>query len=193
MLIKKTSDEEYSYLNMLILGESGSGKTKFLGTTDNDKTLIINVKSESGMFTLKDKQLDVVDVNSFDEMIRVLDELRLKETKYKFIGVDSFSQLQKNFEKQSKMTDKFKLWAEIKENTKVIVDLAKLLPMHFVFTCEAKMDKDEETGATKYLPLMAGSAKDELPYWFDIILYFQKWQAKENDKVQYFARSNSSS
>ena len=191
MIVKKTNSQEYSYLNMLVMGESGSGKTRFLGTNDNEKTLIVNVKSESGMFTLKDKNLDVVDVNSFEEMLQVLRELQ-KPNKYQYVGVDSFSQLQKNFEKQSKLTDKFKMWAEVKDNTKIIVDEAKLLPIHFVFTCEAYGEKDEEAGAMKYLPLMAGSAKNELPYWFDIILYFHKHQARENEKVQYWARSNSS-
>ena len=195
VVIKKTSDQEYSFLNSLVMGESGSGKTHYLGTADNKRTLIINVKSESGIFTLRDKELDVTDVDNFEEIMAVFEWLKTAKHDYLYIGIDSLSQLQKNFEKQSanQYSDKFKMWSAIKENTKTIVDTAKRLPFHLCFVCEVKVEKDEESGSIKVLPSLVGSAKDEIQYYFDEVFYFDKAQVKDGSPITYRCLTSSAS
>jgi len=190
--INKTSDKKYSYQNLLIMGESGCGKTHFLGTADNAKTLVVNVVSESGVMTLADKNIDVTEVNSFDEIMNVLKYLKTEKHTYEFLGIDSVSQLQKNFEKEiTGGGNKFEKWKIIKDNTKKMIDGIKLLPMHTCCTSEVAVKDDDES--LKYVPSLVGSSKDDFTYWFDIVLYFSKFQSKEGEEVVYRALSNSAS
>lgn len=188
--ITKTSDRKYQYANILIFGESGSGKTHFLGTAPENEMVIFNITSESGMLTLRGKNIDVIDIGSLREMD---DALKWLETegikKYRYVGIDSFSQFQKNLEKQISATG-FQLWAEVKEITKAVVDRIKSLPINLVALCEVSMKDDE--GGIKFIPSLVGSSKDEIAYWFDEVYFFEK-TGKAGDKPVYRALTNSGS
>lgn len=183
--LKKTSDKVYSYANILIMGESGVGKTHFLGTVPDSEILILNVVSESGMMTLKDKKIDVIDIENYHDMIDAIGWIKKNGSKYNYIGVDSLSQWQKNLEDQLITSDKFKLWKDIKAKTKEVVDEFKKLPFHIVCTTEVKIDKDEESGTFKYLPSMIGASKDDIVYWFDEVYYFDRVQLKPGTPITY--------
>lgn len=188
--ITKTSDQKYQYANILIFGESGSGKTHFLGTAPEGEMIIFNITSESGMLTLRGKNIDVIDIGSLREMEEALRWLETEGVKkYRYVGIDSFSQFQKNLEKQISATG-FQLWAEVKEITKAVVDRIKSLPINLVALCEVSMKDDD--GGLKFIPSLVGSSKDEISYWFDEVYYFEK-TGKAGEIPVYRALTNSGS
>jgi len=188
--ITKTSDQKYQYANILIFGESGSGKTHFLGTAPEGEMIIFNITSESGMLTLRGKNIDVIDIGSLREMEEALKWLETEGVKkYRYVGIDSFSQFQKNLEKQISATG-FQLWAEVKEITKAVVDRIKSLPINLVALCEVSMKDDD--GGLKFIPSLVGSSKDEISYWFDEVYYFEK-TGKAGEVPVYRALTNSGS
>ena len=188
--IKKVSDMEFGYAKILVFGESGSGKTYFASTYDNEKVLFINVKAESGMMTLRalGADIDVLDVDSYSDMKEAVEWIKANGSKYDVLYIDSLSQWQKNLEKEVPETgNKFAKWNTIKEYTKEVVNSFKNLPFHVVFTCEIKKDKDENQGDIIYNPSLLGSSRDEIPYWFDEVYYFTRFQQKIDDPIAYKA------
>lgn len=183
-----TGDEEFGYAKILIFGESGTGKTYFAGTYDNEKTLLINVKAESGTMTLRSKgiNLKTITINNYADMKAAINWLKENGSEFELIFIDSLSQWQKNLEKEIPETgNKFAKWNTIKDYTKEIVDSFKQLPFHVVFTCEIKKDKDETTGEVFYQPSLLGSSKDDIPYWFDEVYYFTRVQTKIGEPIAY--------
>jgi len=183
-----TSDQEFGYAKILVFGESGTGKTYFAGTYDNKKTLLINVKAESGTMTLRAKgvNLKTITINNYGDMKDAINWLKENGGEFELIFIDSLSQWQKNLEKEIPETgNKFTKWNAIKEYTKEIVDAFKALPFHVVFTCEIKKDKDESTGEVFFNPSLLGSSKDDIPYWFDEVYYFTRYQQKISDPIAY--------
>lgn len=196
MMIKKTSDQQYSYAKILLMGGAGSGKTHSIGTLPEDKTIILNIVEESGLFTLRNKNYDVIDitdVNSFQEAIKFLSKPE-SQSKYKFVAVDSYSQFQKSLKRklEAQGFSGYKLWGLIQETTKDIVDNLKKLPYHVVFTVEIKSEKDEESGTFVYLPSVVGSAKDDIPYWLDEV-YFMSKRGKAGEQPTYHLLTNAGS
>ena len=188
--IKKVSDMEFGYAKILVFGESGSGKTYFASTYDNEKVLFINVKAESGMMTLRalGADIDVLDVDNYSDMKEAVEWIKANGSKYDVLYIDSLSQWQKNLEKEVPETgNKFAKWNTIKEYTKEVVNSFKNLPFHVVFTCEIKKDKDENQGDIIYNPSLLGSSRDEIPYWFDEVYYFTRFQQKIDDPIAYKA------
>lgn len=183
-----TGDQEFGYAKILVFGESGTGKTYFAGTYDNEKTLLINVKAESGTMTLRSKgiNLKTITINNYADMKEAISWIKENGSNFELIFIDSLSQWQKNLEKEIPETgNKFAKWNTIKEYTKEIVDAFKQLPFHVVFTCEIKKDKDENTGEIFFQPSLLGSSKDDIPYWFDEVYYFTRFQQKISDPIAY--------
>lgn len=183
--VNKTNEQKYSYAKILVMGESGVGKTYFLGTVPEKEMLIINVVSESGLSTLRGKNIDVIDVNNYPEMIEVAEWLKNNGSQYKYVAIDSLSQWQKNLEDQLVSSDKFKLWKDIKDKTKQVVNAFKMLPFHIVCITEVKIEKDEESGIIKYLPSLAGASRDEVCYWFDEVYFFDRAQEQVGKPIVY--------
>lgn len=188
--IKKVSSLEYGYAKILVFGESGSGKTYFASTYDPEKTLFINVKSESGLLTIRalGVDMDIMDVENYKDMKDAVEWIKANGSKYDVIYIDSLSQWQKNLELEIPETgNKFAKWNTIKDYTKEIVNSFKQLPFHIVFTCEIKTDKDENSGDILYKPSLLGSSRDEIAYWFDEVYYFTRFQNKISDPIAYKA------
>lgn len=194
MEIKKVSDLEFGYAKILVFGESGSGKTYFASTYNPEKTLFINVKAESGMMTLRalGVDMDVIEVNNYADMKNAINLIRTSGEKYDLLYIDSLSQWQKNLEKEiPESSNKYAKWTIIGDYTKEIIDLFKALPFHVVFTCEIKKEKDENSGEILYNPSMLGKSRDDIPYWFDEVYYFSRFQGKVTDPISYMALTSS--
>jgi hypothetical protein len=188
--VKKVSDLEFSYAKILIFGESGSGKTYFASTYIPEKTLFINVRAESGMMTLRalGVDIDTISIDTYADMKEAITWVKANGGKYDLIYIDSLSQWQRNLENEiPEGNNKFAKWGTIKDYTKEVIDAFKALPFHVVFTCEIKKDKDENAGDIMYTPSLLGSSRDDIPYWFDEVYYFIRFQSKMSDPISYKA------
>lgn len=183
-----TGDQEFGYAKILVFGESGTGKTYFAGTYDNEKTLLINVKAESGTMTLRSKgiNLKTITINNYADMKAAINWLKENGSDFDLVFVDSLSQWQKNLEKEiPESGNKFAKWNTIADYTYEVVHAFFALPFHVVFSCEIKKEKDEVTGEVFYNPSLMGKSKDDIPYWFDEVYYFTRVQAKIGEPIAY--------
>ena len=92
--IGNTADQEFGYAKILIFGESGTGKTHFASTYDNKKTLLINIKAESGTMTLRSKgiSLQTLTVDKYADMKAAIEWVKENGFKFELIFIDSLSQ-----------------------------------------------------------------------------------------------------
>lgn len=91
--------EDTDFTNSIIYGDTGSGKTHLLGTANECEAtspmLLIDV--EGGTKTLRGMEIDVVRPLSWKEIQDVYNFLRHDNHKYRSVGVDSLTELQKKY------------------------------------------------------------------------------------------------
>lgn len=193
--LTKVSDKQYGYVNCLVFGTAGAGKTHFASTYPQDKLLLLNIVQESGMLTLRSLKYDcdVINIDGYADMQKAIEWIQLNGQRYDVIFVDSLSQWQKNLEKEipevkgkSGKEDGFAKWNTIAKYTKDTINAFKKLPFHTVFTCEVVRETNEENGVVYYMPSVAGKAtRENLAYWFDEVYFFVKTQESAAGEIEY--------
>lgn len=191
--INKVSQTE-PRVNLLVYGESGIGKTRFAGSSDEipdmRRTLLIDV--EGGTLTLRDlyPEVESVRVKSWAEMQAVYDALFAGQHDFTTIIVDSLTEVQKmsmdgimrklveEFEERSAEVPGLREWNINLEQTRKFVRAFRDLPMNTIFTALVKADKNPRTGALKRKPSLSGKLADEVAGFLDIVVYLY---AKEID------------
>lgn len=88
---------ESNHLNLLIYGESGSGKTHLAGTAADcvDTSPPLYIDLESGTRTLHGKDIDVVRPRAWREVQQIYEFLLHENTKYRSVVMDSVTEIQK--------------------------------------------------------------------------------------------------
>ncbi len=91
--------EDTDFTNGIIYGETGAGKTHLLGTAieceETSPFLLLDV--DGGSKTLAGKEIDMVRPKSWKEIQDIYDFLRHENHKYRAIGIDSLTELQKKY------------------------------------------------------------------------------------------------
>lgn len=187
-------DAVVEYINLLLYGESGIGKTYFTGTADDDPRLrplcIFDV--EGGMMTLRNKPgIDVIRVRSVKEVQNKYNAIyrSIKEGKlyYKTFGIDSLTELadldmkdemkiayERNPEKVNIDVPSPREWGIVRNHIRMIVRAFRDLPAHIVFTASLGIDqKPESKEPPKYRPGFAGKLQREVPGFADIVGYYR--------------------
>jgi|DEB0MinimDraft_6_1074348.scaffolds.fasta_scaffold02642_10 phage nucleotide-binding protein len=175
MKIQSTKDISVHKIKCLVYGESGVGKTT-LASTLKGKTLIIS--SESGLMSLKDTDVDFIDIN-LDDNGEMLDDTgkvqkmhtickALKEDKklrqtYDNIFLDSITDmadiLQRWAEKETKDSkNKFEKWTKYAQVFTSFLHNFRDIPFYnVVFVALAAQDGDEDSKTFgQWLPVVTG-------------------------------------
>ncbi len=181
------SPDSIGYLNFLMYGHAGSGKTYLGGTAQNHpKTrpmLILDV--EGGTTTLREhKDIDVIQVRSPQQVKEIHDELRENNNgHYKTVMIDSLTELQKldmrsiMLEVIQKRPDQdvdvpsMREWGKSSEHIRRIVRAFRDLEMNTIFTALMVDYKDEKTGQVTFYPSVPGKLKAEVPGFLDVVGY----------------------
>ena len=184
--------EFVTWLNLLIYGDPGAGKTYLGGTAEDDArtrpVLVIDI--EGGTTTLRGwPGIDVVPVRSMPELEKLHGELyhSIKDGKihYKTLMIDSLPELadldmrfimkeaySRNPEKVDKDVPSQREWGKSRVHIRAIVRAFRDLPCNTIFTAQVGMQQ-EEGQPTKYFPGFAGKLRTEVPGFCDIVGFLQ--------------------
>lgn len=175
-----------TWINELIYGDPGAGKTYYLGTAQDHKAtkplLILDV--EGGVMTIRDRQdVDVIQVRSMKQVQDAINAIAKEPTPYySTIAVDSLTELQKldmrtvmseQYNRKPDTTDIYvpsqREWGKSGERVRMIVRALRDLECNVIMTALAAETKDEKTGKTLMHPSIPGKLKSEIPGFFDIV------------------------
>lgn len=180
------SPDAIGWINLLIYGEPGAGKTWLTGTAqDHDKTgpiLLLDV--EGGTVTLRDrKDIDVKQVRSISDIVEIHRTLVEENNNYyKTVIIDSLTELQKldmrdiMKEVVNKRPDldpdvpSMREWGKSSEHIRRIVRGFRDLEMNTIMTALMQVEKDE-VGVVTYYPALPGKLRAEIPGFLDIVGY----------------------
>lgn len=189
--IQKVGNKNPS-LNILIYGDSGTGKTTLAGSADDvpEMRSVLLIDLEGGTESLRNSypEVDTVRVQSWKEMQEVYDALHRGDHGYNTVIVDSLTECQKfnmytiMTELVNRKTDEGKdvdpdipsvrEWGKNIEQMRKFVRAMRDLPIHTIFTALEQQKKDDKTGAVQVKPSLSGKLADEVAAFLDVVMYY---------------------
>lgn len=188
LLQTQSPSEIVEWINALVYGDSGVGKTFLGGTADDDERtsplLVLDV--EGGVTTLRHRsRVDVIEIRSMKELERVHEKLyhSIKRNKimYGTVMIDSLPELadidmrlimRQAKDKNPETTDidvpSPREWGKQRNHMRLILRAFKDLPCHLYCTALAN-SHTEENQPTKHYPAFAGKLRLEIPGFVDIV------------------------
>lgn len=172
MKIIKTDQVEHQHIFGLIVGSSGSGKTTLAKTLDHNKTIIFS--AESGLLSLKDASIDVIEIDSKNKLLEAFTWLNSQD-KYENLFIDSlteigqmiFNELKPNYSK-SQMFGLYDEYATtMTKFLKALRDYKKINIFCTALDAITKKDFEEYTS----IDLIQKSLASKLPSLFDEVFY----------------------
>lgn len=179
------ADQRTHFLKMLVYGFPGAGKTFLAGTAvdcaDTAPALLLDI--EAGTLTVAGKPIDVYRVKTVTDLNEIYEFLRTEDHQYKFVVIDSLTELQKigmaqimadaRIKDPSKDPDTptLKEWHKSTEQIRRIVRAFRDLPVHVMFTTHAQEVKDESDGSITLKPSLSGKLAEEVAGFLDVVGY----------------------
>ena len=186
------------YLNLMIYGDSGIGKTVLAGSSDAviemSPTLFVDVEGGTESLRSRYPNVEVVRVKNWEEMQTVYDELHAGRHAYKTVVLDSLTEIMKfsMYQIMEDLVDRkeeadpdvpgMREWGKNIEQIRRFVRAFRDLPMNAIFTALAKDDKNPRTGKSKTLPSLAGKVAQEVPAFLDVVLYYYIKRVDDEEK-----------
>ena len=183
-------EETMDYINLLVYGDPGVGKTVLAGSATEIPEMdpVIFVDVEGGTFSIRNRfpTAKVVRVASWHDMQKVYNELFNMNHGFKTVVLDSLTEIQKfsmsNIMKAVVLKDSdrdpdipaMRDWGKNIEQIKKLVRGFRDLPLNTVFTALAKVDKDARTNIAKTSPYLSGKLSSEVSGMVDIVLYMYR-------------------
>lgn len=175
-MIKSTKGLHNNRIKAVIYGNSGTGKTTLLGTLAEESTLIIS--AEAGLLCLSDKNIDVWEIRTFDEIYQVFKFLKTQDAdKYLTVCIDSLTEISsmlvdslqaKQEYKDPKMG--LKMWGEYSQKMTSLIKAFRGIDKNVVFT--ALPESINDNGIVIKKPYIKGaSVQTMLLSYFDEAFY----------------------
>ncbi len=182
-----TVSESPEFINMLVYGNPGVGKTVLAGSADAVPELrpVLILDVEGGTFSIRERypDVDVVRVQTWPDMQKVYDALYKMDHDYQTVVLDSLTEIQKfsmyrimasvlkEHPDRDPEVPSIREWGKNIEQIRRLVRAFRDLPMNVVFTALAATDKDNKTGLVTTRPSLSGKLAMEVGGFVDILLY----------------------
>jgi phage nucleotide-binding protein len=172
MAIKLSSTRDAAQdqgIKVLVYGISGAGKTRLCATTDQPALII---SAESGLLSLRDHDIAVIDVASIEDVREAYDYVTSKEgQKFAWVCLDSISEIAEVVLAAEKRAtkDPRQAYGALADTMMGLLRAFRDLPGRNVYmSCKADRIKDEDSGAVLNGPSLPGQRlAAQLPYMFD--------------------------
>jgi phage nucleotide-binding protein len=169
--LMSTKDVILDGVKALIYGQSKAGKTTLLGTLPESETVILS--AESGLLSLGDKDIAVIEITSFSDLTEAYDYLTENEIGkgFKNVCLDSITEIADvvlAYEKSQTKDGRQAYGALIEKMQILLRSFRDLKGRNVVFI--AQLDKtSDEMGRVFYGASMPGSKLGaKSPYYFDV-------------------------
>lgn len=187
-----TLDEiENPNLNILIYAPPGHGKTRLSGTIAR-VTKPLFLSAESGLLSLRKLGKEIKENFNFMEIKEYADlEVAYKylmfdkeASKYGAVCMDSITEIQKVcmdaiLKAEGREKPMIQDWGTLNQKMVSLIRAFRDMPKHFIATCLADRDKDEETGTTWTMPLVQGGLQKSIDGYFDEVVYLHAKEFKD--------------
>lgn len=156
-------------LKILVHGPAGSGKTVMCATS-GQPTLIIS--AESGLLSIREAPdyIQTTQIKTLDDLIEVYEYLKSGDHKFKWIALDSISEMGEVVlaEEKENNKDARAAYGELIIAMNDIIKKFRDLPLNVIMTAKQKRYVDEDTNRTHYGPDLPGkNLANGIPYLYD--------------------------
>ena len=200
-----TVADRMAYINLLIYGDPGVGKTVTAASADEVPEMrpVLFIDVEGGTFSIRERYPDVkvVRIETWDQMQDVYDALLKGDHGYRTVVLDSLTEIQKfsmyNIMDFTVAKDpdrdpdipSMREWGKNIEQIRKLVRAFRDIPMHTIFTALEKSDKDGKTGKVKTKPSLSGKLANEVAGFLDIVGY--QYTKVQEDELRRFLLTGS--
>jgi phage nucleotide-binding protein len=169
--IENTKDKSKTFVNVIVYGSSGVGKTSLVKTLPAETTLVLS--AEDGLLSVRDHGVDYVKIKSIGDVLEVINDEDC--AKYKNIVVDSITELSQNhfsFLKNKYPDPKLalKLWGDFSEDFSKMFKTLRGLEKNVLALALVK-ETENESGKIIKKPDVYGKSSDRIIAWFDECFY----------------------
>lgn len=186
-------------LKMLIFGRSGAGKTT-ISATANEKTLVLS--AESGLLSISDKEVDVIELNTDDNGQTLPREARIDRLMqvykfvtsdaakdYKWLIIDSITEIGQNLvEKLQKeypdRKDGLVLWGEYSKQMRGIIKAFRDLSRFNVVMTALAIEERDENGKMQIGIDLNGKISQQMPQFFDEVFYLHVRKDEKGEPIR---------
>lgn len=187
-----------SYVNAIIYGMSGIGKTVLCSTAPSP--IILN--AERGLLSLAGKDIASAEINSLQDMQEAFQFLKKGDHEFKSVCIDSISEIAEKIlvEYKQEERDPRAAYGRMADEIIAIVRRFKELPMHVFFIAKQGRIEDAFSGKTNYGPSYPGQVLSQnLSYHLDLVLAMRIGKHEGNEyrylqakaDIQYEAKDRS--
>lgn len=200
--VQDTGGDEEEFLNILIYGDSGIGKTVLSGSAsvvpEMEPVVVLDIEGGARSLSQRYPGAKKIRITSFNDLERVYADLKTKDHGFKTVVIDSLTEARAfgMYEIMKRAVQKaaedgetrdpdlpgIGEWGKSSEQTKRLIRAFRDLPMHTIFVCLASTDKDKK-GRSLTKPMLPGKMGTEVAAFLDIVLYMYRKEDPDTEQV----------